>query len=74
MPGESLDDVMQKLMHSRTHMALVLDEFGGITGVITLEGIIETIVGSIQDEFDFEEEHAKILSHRPLPARRKGAR
>jgi len=59
MPGESLDDVMQKLMHSRTHMALVLDEFGGITGVITLEGIIETIVGSIQDEFDFEEEHIK---------------
>ncbi len=59
MPEESLDDVMQKLMHSRTHMALVLDEFGGITGVITLEGIIETIVGSIQDEFDFEEEHIK---------------
>ena len=59
MPDESLDNVMQKLMHSRTHMALVLDEFGGITGVITLEGIIETIVGSIQDEFDFEEEHIK---------------
>ena len=59
MPEESLDDVMQKLMHSRTHMALVLDEFGGITGVITLEGIIETLVGSIQDEFDFEEEPIK---------------
>lgn len=61
MPDEFLDDVMQKLMHSRTHMALVLDEFGGITGFITLEDIIETIVGSIQDEFDFEEEHIKLI-------------
>ena len=59
MTTESLDEVLEKLLESKTHMALVLDEFGGINGVVTLENIFETLVGSIQDEFDYEEELIK---------------
>ncbi len=62
MTDETLDKVLQKLLISRTHMALVLDEFGGTAGVVTLENIFETLVGSIQDEFDYEEDQIKQLN------------
>jgi len=52
---ESLENVLQKLLHTRSHMALVVDEFGGTEGVITLERILEELVGDIQDEFDADE-------------------
>ena len=43
------------MMKLKVHMALVRDEFGGIDGVITLEDILEEVVGEIQDEFDADE-------------------
>jgi CBS domain containing-hemolysin-like protein len=52
---DPLDKVLQELLHKRVHMALVLDEFGGVIGVVTLERILEELVGEIQDEFDKEE-------------------
>ncbi len=52
---EPLDKTLQVLMTKRVHMALVEDEFGGIVGVLTMERILEELVGEIQDEFDKEE-------------------
>lgn len=52
---EGLEDALQKLLKRRVHMALVNDEFGGVLGVVTLERILEELVGEIQDEFDSEE-------------------
>ena len=52
---ESLELVLQKLMSNKKHMGLVVDEFDGTMGVITLEHILEELVGEIQDEFDSEE-------------------
>jgi putative hemolysin len=47
-----IDDLLREMQRSRTHMAVVVDEYGGSTGVVTLEDILEQIVGEIQDEHD----------------------
>lgn len=51
-----LEEALQRMLRARFHMALAMDEFGGVVGVITLESILEELVGEIQDEFDSEEE------------------
>ncbi|MCC5788268.1 MAG: HlyC/CorC family transporter [Opitutales bacterium] len=58
-PDDTLDFVLQRLLKQKLHMALVSDEFGGIIGGITLENILEELVGDIQDEFDREEEQIR---------------
>jgi putative hemolysin len=47
--------LVKELQKRRTHMALVIDEHGSVTGLVTLEDLIEVIVGDIQDEYDWEE-------------------
>jgi putative hemolysin len=47
--------LLKELQKRRTHMALVIDEHGGLTGLVTLEDLIEEIVGEIRDEYDWEE-------------------
>ncbi|SNR59075.1 HlyC/CorC family transporter [Puniceibacterium sediminis] len=53
----SLDDQMRQFLRRRTHFALVVDEYGALQGLITLEDILEEIVGEITDEFDPAAEH-----------------
>lgn len=52
--SKNINDLLLELREKKIHLAIVVDEFGGMSGIISLEDIIERIVGKIQDEFDNE--------------------
>lgn len=54
--SQKIDDALNILKKNKCHMAVVLDEFGGTAGIVTMEDIIEELVGNIQDEYDDAEE------------------
>lgn len=54
--SKAVNDLLQLFQHSRTHLAIVLDEYGGVSGLVTIEDVLEEIVGEIEDEFDPEAE------------------
>lgn len=56
-----IEDLLQEFRQKHIHFAIVVDEFGGTSGIVTLEDILEEIIGDIRDEFDDEEAHYKKL-------------
>lgn len=56
-------DLLAELRQAKVHMAIVIDEYGGTAGLVTIEDVIEEIVGDIQDEYDLEEESIVMLSN-----------
>ncbi len=55
-------DLLPDLQQRRVHMAIVVDEYGGVAGLVTIEDILEEIVGEIQDEYDTEEPFVEYIS------------
>jgi gliding motility-associated protein GldE len=54
--SKKIDDLLREFQMKRTHLAIVVDEYGGSSGVVTLEDVMEEVIGDIKDEFDEEEE------------------
>jgi len=52
---KKLDDLLREIRQNRTHIVMVVDEYGSIAGLVTIEDLVEEIVGDIQDEYDNEE-------------------
>lgn len=61
--NKKINDLLLEFKEKKIHLALVVDEYGGVSGIVTMEDVLEEIVGEIVDEFDPEEEH---LSYKRL--------
>lgn len=68
--SKRLNVLLKEFRANRNHMAIVVDEYGGVAGLVTIEDVLEQIVGEIEDEHDFEEEDY-ILAHSDTQAKVK---
>ena len=59
--SKPLDVLLRDFRSTRNHMAIVVDEYGGVSGLITIEDVIEQIVGDIEDEYDFDDSEDNIV-------------
>ena len=60
--NKKIDDLLQEFRRKKIHLSIVSDEYGGFSGIVTMEDTIEEIVGEIQDEFDISEDMFKRIS------------
>ncbi len=60
--SKRLNVLLRDFRSNRNHIALVVDEYGGVCGMVTIEDVLEQIVGEIEDEYDFDEEEDNIIS------------
>lgn len=62
--SKRLNVLLKEFRSTRNHMAIVVDEYSGVAGLVTIEDVIEQIVGDIEDEYDFDETEAHIIPDR----------
>ena len=62
--SKRLNDLLRQFRANRNHIAIVVDEYGGVAGMVTIEDVLEQIVGEIDDEFDFDETTDNIFTDR----------
>lgn len=60
--SKGLNDLLREFRGNRNHLAIVIDEFGRVAGLITIEDVLEEIVGEIEDEFDVDEDEGDIFA------------
>jgi len=60
--SKRLNVLLREFRASRNHMAIVVDEYGGVAGLVTIEDVLEQIVGEIEDEYDFDETEDNIVA------------
>ena len=60
--SKRLNVLLREFRANHNHMAIVIDEYGGVAGLVTIEDVLEQIVGDIEDEYDFDEEEDNILA------------
>jgi magnesium and cobalt transporter len=70
--AKRLNVLLKEFRANRNHIAIVVDEYGGVSGLVTIEDVIEQIVGDIEDEYDFDETEDNILVDRSGPLPREG--
>ena len=57
-PDIEILDLLKDMQSNKIHMSIVIDEYGGVEGLVTIEDLLEEIVGNIEDEYDYEEHHS----------------
>ncbi|MDK2126318.1 transporter associated domain-containing protein [Chitinimonas sp. DQS-5] len=62
--SKRLNVLLKEFRANRNHMAVVVDEYGGVAGLVTIEDVVEQIVGDIEDEYDFDETEDNIIQDR----------
>ena len=62
--SKRLNVLLKEFRANRNHMAIVVDEYGGVAGLVTIEDVIEQIIGDIEDEYDFDETEDNIIEDR----------
>ena len=61
--AKRLNVLLKEFRSNRNHIAIVVDEYGGIAGMVTIEDVLEQIVGDIEDEYDYDEDEDNIIQN-----------